>query len=127
MGVHGTGSSPLKHFLSTCAEILPNFTDEALSAHQDIELAVGKFLAINDERELSSMFFKLDDSQRLAAANLTIELMQRATASPLDATALLEGKTQLQSIPNLQGDLKSLLSGGAVQAMVETKRRLKAK
>ncbi|MCZ8294468.1 MAG: VPA1269 family protein [Hylemonella sp.] len=117
----------LKHFLSTCAEILPNFTDEALSAHQDIELAVGKFLAINDERELSSMFFKLDDSQRLAAANLTIELMQRATASPLDATALLEGKTQLQSIPNLQGDLKSLLSGGAVQAMVETKRRLKAK
>lgn len=117
----------LKHFLSTCAEILPNFVDEALSAHQDIELAVGKFLAINDERELSSMFFKLDDSQRLTAANLTIELMQRATASPLDATALLEGKNQLQSIPNLKGDLNALLSSGAAQTMVETKRRVKAK
>lgn len=50
----------LKHFLSTCAEILPSFADEGLSAHQDIELAVGRFLAINNERELSSMFFKLD-------------------------------------------------------------------
>jgi hypothetical protein len=117
----------LKHFLSTCAEILPNFTDEALSAHQDIELAVGKFLAINDERELSSMFFKLDDSQRLTAANLTVELMQRTMASPLDATALLEGKTQLKSFPKLQGDLHALLFGGAAQAMVETIRRLKAK
>lgn len=117
----------LKHFLSTCAEILPNFADEALGAHQDIELAVGKFLAINDERELSTMFFKLDDPQRLTAANLAIELMQRATASPLDATALLEGKTQLQSIPNLQGDLKALMSDGAAQTMFETKRRLEAK
>lgn len=114
----------LTHFLSTCAEILPSFADEGLSAHQDIELAVGRFLAINDEEELSSMFFKLDDAQRLTAANLTIELMQRATASPIDATALLEGKPPLQSIPHLQGDLKALLSGGAAKAMVGTKRRL---
>lgn len=117
----------LKHFLSTCAEILPTFADESLSAHQDIELAVGRFLAINDERELSSMFFKLEDAQRLTAANLAIELLQRASASPIDATALLEGKTQLQSIPDLQGDLKALLSGSAAKAMVGTKRRLPGK
>lgn len=115
----------LKHFLSTCAEILPSFADEALSAHQDIELAVGRFLAINDETELSSMFFKLDDAQRLTAANLAIELMQRATASLIDTAALLEGKTHLQSIPDLQGELKNLLSGGAAKAKVGTKRRLK--
>jgi hypothetical protein len=117
----------LKHFLSTCAEILPSFADEGLSAHQDIELAVGRFLAINDETELSAMFFKLDDAQRLTAANLAIELMHRATASPIDATALLEGKSQLLSIPDLQGDLKALLSGGAAKAMVGNKRRLKGK
>lgn len=116
----------LKHFLSTCAEILPSFADESLSAHQDIELAVGRFLAINEEGDLTSMFFKLDDAQRLTAANLAIELMQRATASPIDAAALLEGKTQLQGIPDLQNDLKALLSGGAAKAIVGTKRRLQA-
>jgi hypothetical protein len=116
----------LKHFLSTCAEILPSFADESLSAHQDIELAVGRFLAINDERDLSSMFFKLDDAQRLTAANLAIELMQRATASPIDAAALLEGKTLLQGIPHLQNDLKTLLSADAPKVMVGTKPRLRA-
>ena len=114
----------LRHFLSTCSEILPNFADEALSAHQDIELAVGKFLAINDERELSAMYFKLDESQRLTAANLTIELMQRATATPLDAAALLEGKTRLQSIPNFQGDLKALLAGGRSSVSADSASRV---
>ncbi|MFN5191037.1 MAG: VPA1269 family protein [Burkholderiales bacterium] len=114
----------LKHFLSTCAEILPSFADEALSAHQDIELAVGKFLAINDERELALLFFKLDDLQRLTAANLTVELLQRATGSPLDAAALLGGKAQIQSFPNLQADLKSLLCFEPQQPVLQTKRRL---
>nr|CBA28356.1 hypothetical protein Csp_A06860 [Curvibacter putative symbiont of Hydra magnipapillata] len=114
----------LKHFLSTCSEILPAFTDEGLSAHQDIELAVGRFLAVNDEQELSSMFFKLDEAQRLAAANLAIELLQRASASPMDTNALLEGKIKLKNLPHLQGDLKSLLSGGVNKAMVGAKRRL---
>jgi Putative phage integrase len=116
----------LKHFLSTCAEILPSFTDEALSAHQDIELAVGKFLAINDEAELSAMFFKLDDSQRLTAANLTIELMLRSTASPLDVTSLLEGKIQLKTLTHLQSDLKTLLTTQITPAVLRTRVKLNA-
>lgn len=123
----GTASElELKHFLSTCAEILPSFADEALSAHQDIELAVGKFLALNDETELSSMFFKLEDSQRLTAANLTIELMLRSTVSPLDVSSLLEGKTQLKTLTNLQSDLKSLLSKEITPAVLSTIVNLKA-
>ena len=99
----------LKHFLSTCAEVLPEFSAEDTGARQDIELAVGKFLAINDENDLTAIFFKLGDQQRLTAANLTVELMLRA-ASPMQATDLLEGKLQLAAIPDLQRDIMRMLT-----------------
>lgn len=101
----------LKHFLSTCTEILPELVNESLGAHQDIELAMGKFLAINDQHELTSMFFKLDEDQRLTAANLMVELMNRAAHSPIQAAELLAGKIQLNALPNLKSDFSTLLSG----------------
>lgn len=108
----------LKHFLSTCAEVLPDLSDETLAAHQDIELAVGKFLAINDEQKLTSLFFQLSDAQRLTAANLTVELMMRASSSPLKASDLLEGKVQLQAMPNLQDDISKLFLNGQTKSAI---------
>lgn len=98
----------LNHFLTTCAELLPEFSSESIGARQDIELAVGKFLAINDDRELISMFFKLTDEQRLSAANLSVELLLRAAGSPLKAQDLLEGKTPLKGFPKLEEDMQKL-------------------
>jgi hypothetical protein len=115
----------LKHFLSTCAELLPSYTSESISAHQDIELAIGKFLAMNDEKELTSIFFKLSDEQRLTAANLTIELMMRASNSPLQTSDLLEGKAQLRDVPQLQREISQLLVKGHVISVVEEKTLLK--
>lgn len=101
----------LKHFMSTCTELLPELVDESLSAHQDIELAMGKFLAINDQSELTSMFFKLDEDQRLSAANLMVELMNRAARSPIQAEELLEGKIKLNGLPGLQENFSKLIVG----------------
>jgi hypothetical protein len=99
----------LKHMLSTCAEVLPELVGESLGAHQDIELAVGKFLAMNDETELSSLYFKMSDDQRLTAANLAVDLLLHTATSPHKATELLEGKASLKSIPQLREGLSSLL------------------
>lgn len=101
----------LKHFMSTCTELLPGLVDESLSAHQDIELAMGKFLAINDQSELTSMFFKLDEDQRLSAANLMVELVNRAAHSPIQAEELLEGKIKLNGLPGLQENFSKLIVG----------------
>lgn len=99
----------LKHMLSTCAEVLPELVSESLGAHQDIELAVGKFLAMNDETELSSLYFKMSDDQRLTAANLAVDLLLHTATSPQKATELLEGKASLKSIPQLREGLNGLL------------------
>lgn len=116
----------LNHFLSTCAEVLPDLADESLTAHQDIELAVGKFLAMNDERELTSLFFQLSDAQRLTAANLTVELMMHASSSPLEASDLLEGKVQLRAVPHLQEDISKLLLNGQSKPAITARKSLKA-
>lgn len=99
----------LKHMLSTCAEVLPELVSESLGARQDIELAVGKFLAMNDETELSSLYFKMSDDQRLTAANLAVDLLLHTASSPQKATELLEGKASLKSIPQLREGLNTLL------------------
>lgn len=99
----------LKHFLSTCAEILPEFSLEPTGAPQDIELAVGRFLAINNERDLTAAFFNLTNQQRLAAANLTVELMLQA-ATPSQTSDLLNGKLDLSALPDLQQDITRMLN-----------------
>ena len=118
----------LKYFLSTCAEVLPEFSADSASARQDIELAVGKFLAINNENELSAMYFKLGDQQRLTAANLSIELMLRASNSPIQAADLLEGRLELSAIPDLQRDIQKVLAENSVQPLtISSKKPLKVR
>jgi hypothetical protein len=72
-------------------------------------MAVGKFLAINEHSDLTSLYFKLDDDQRLSAANLAVELMLGAADDPSKASDLLEGRTPLASLPHLQKGLSELL------------------
>ena len=98
----------LKHFLATCAEILPEFSAGDTGAKQDIELAVGRFLAINHESELTSLFFTLTEEQRLTAANLIVELLMNATSSA-ETQALLSGDVALNRIPGLQTDITRML------------------
>lgn len=99
----------LEHFLSTCAELLPDYALESKAIALDLEMAVGKFLAINEHSDLTSMYFKLTDDQRLSAANLAVELMLGAAEDPSQASDLLEGRTPLSSLPHLQKGLSELL------------------
>ncbi|MBV5285935.1 MAG: hypothetical protein JZU45_07620 [Methyloversatilis discipulorum] len=99
----------LDHFLSTCAELLPDYAMESKAVALDLEMAVGKFLAINEHSDLTSLYFKLTDDQRLSAANLAIELMLGAAEDPSQASDLLEGRTPLGSLPHLQQGLSELL------------------
>ena len=99
----------LEHFLSTCAELLPDYALESKAVALDLEMAVGKFLAINEHSDLTSLYFKLDDDQRLSAANLAVELMLGAADDPSKASDLLEGRTPLASLPHLQKGLSELL------------------
>ena len=99
----------LEHFLSTCAELLPDYALESKAVALDLEMAVGKFLAINEHSDLTNMYFKLTDEQRLSAANLAVELMLGAAEDPSQASALLEGRTPLSSLPHLQKGLSELL------------------
>lgn len=99
----------LNHFLSSCAEVLPEFTAVDTPAKQDIELAVGKFMAMNDERDLTHLFFKLGDNERLTAANLIVELMLRAL-DPQKASDLLDGNMQLAAVPELQQEITRMLT-----------------
>lgn len=99
----------LEHFLSTCAELLPNYAQESKAVALDLEMAVGKFLAINDHKELTSMYFTLTDDQRLTAANLAVELLLGSAEDPSKAADLLEGRTPLKTLPNLQKSLADML------------------
>lgn len=99
----------LEHFLSTCAELLPNYAQESKSVALDLEMAVGKFLAINDHKDLTSLFFTLTDEQRLTAANLAVEMLLGSAEDPSKAADLLEGRTPLKSFPRLQKGLADML------------------
>ncbi|QKO22574.1 VPA1269 family protein [Rhodoferax sp. BAB1] len=99
----------LDHFLSTCAELLPDYALDSKAVALDLEMAVGKFLAINEHSDLTNLYFKLTDDQRLSAANLAIELMLGAAEDPSQASDLLEGRTPLASLPHLQQGLSELL------------------
>ncbi len=99
----------LQHFLSTCAELLPNYAQESKAVALDLEMAVGKFLAINDHKDLTSMYFTLTDDQRLTAANLAVELLMGSAEDPSKAADLLEGRTPLKTLPNLQKSLADML------------------
>ena len=99
----------LKHFLSTCAELLPNYAQESKAVALDLEMAVGKFLAINDHKDLTSMYFTLTDEQRLTAANLAVELLLGSAEDPSKAADLLEGRTPLKALPDLQKSLADML------------------
>lgn len=120
-GFNQATSLELKHFLSTCAEILPEFSLEQTGARQDIEIAVGKFLAINNERDLTAAFFKLSDQQRLTAANLAVELMMGALP-PESAEALLEGSLDLTMVPGLREDITTMLAHSHNKSFVLTPR-----
>ncbi len=98
----------LKHFLSTTAEILPEFSAGETCAKQDIEIAIGKFLAMNDEKDLAHAFFKLNDTQRLTAANLAMDLMY-AAATPYQVEQLIDGSMELAAIPNLKQTIGQML------------------
>lgn len=89
--------------------LLPDYALESKAVALDLEMAVGKFLAINEHSELTSMYFKLSDDQRLSAANLAVELMLGAAEDPSQASDLLEGRTPLASLPQLQKGLSELL------------------
>lgn len=99
----------LEHFLSTCAELLPNYAQESKAVALDLEMAVGKFLAINDHKDLTSMYFTLTDDQRLTAANLAVELLMGSAEDPSKAADLLEGRTPLKALPGLQKSLADML------------------
>lgn len=99
----------LKHFLSTCAELLPSYSLESKAVALDLEMAVGKFLALNDHKGLTTMYFSLTDEQRLTAANLAVDLMLGSAADPSKAADLLEGRTPLKTLPNLQKSLAEML------------------
>jgi hypothetical protein len=99
----------LEHFLSTCSELLPDYSMESRSTAIDLEMAVGKFLAINDQKDLVSLYFTLTDAQRLTAANLTVEMMLATAEDPSKAAELLEGKTPLSRLPDLEKGLSDML------------------
>ena len=107
----------LKHFLSTCAEFLPEGTLDAQVAKQDIEIAVAKFLAINGKGDLAAMLFTLDEDERLTAANLTVELLLSASKDPEHATLVLEGKEKMDAIPNLQRGIEYLYGEGLTKTL----------
>ncbi|WP_334186816.1 VPA1269 family protein [Noviherbaspirillum sp.] len=102
----------LQHFLSTCAEFLPDGALDAKAAKQDVEIAVAKFLAINNKVELTAMYFTLEEDERLMAANLTVELLLQASKDPEHATLILEGKEKMAAIPNLQRGVEYLFGEG---------------
>lgn len=99
----------LDHFLSTCAELLPDYALESGAVARDLEMAVGKFLAINSHAELTNLYFTLDDAQRLTAANLAVEMMLGAAEDPSKAADILEGRTPLAALPSLQKGLAEML------------------
>lgn len=100
----------ITHFMSTCTELLPSFEDDALKAHLDIELAVGKFLALSGESDFSALFFRLDEKQRLSTANLLIDLMLHLSNSPLKTKEILEGKSSIRCVPSLGAGIKNLFN-----------------
>lgn len=55
------------------------------------------------------MYFTLTDDQRLTAANLAVELLLGWAEDPSKAADLLEGRTPLNSLPDLQERLADLL------------------
>ena len=117
--VSQSSSLELTHFLSTCAELLPESSLDSKAAKQDIELAVAKFLAINNNTELAMMYFKLDDDERLTAANLTVDLLLQTSKDPEHASSILEGRESLASIPNLQRGMEYLFNKGLTNSVVE--------
>lgn len=100
----------ITHFMSTCTELLPSFEEDALKSHLDIEIAVGKFLSLNDKSDLNTTFFKLDDKQRLSTANLLIDLLLHLSNSPLHAKEILEGKFSAANIPSLSSGINNLFN-----------------
>lgn len=98
----------LEHFLSTCAELIPDYALESRSAALDLEMAVGKFLAINEQKDLTNLYFTMNDDQRLTAANLAVEMMLSTAEDPSKAADLLEGRTPLSRLPNLEKGLSDM-------------------
>ena len=117
----------LDHFLSTCAELLPNYAQESKSVALDLEMAVGKFLAINNEKDLTSLYFTLTDDQRLTAANLAVELLLGSAEDPARAADLLEGRTPLKNLPQLQKGLADMLLASTKAARSKVSRAIPIK
>lgn len=99
----------LTHFLSTTAELLPEDDDTSLSAHQDVELAIGKFFAIAEE-EMLSHYFKLPEGARLTAANLAMEVLFNAAGSPEKVQKVLDGQERFQLLPETRQVMFDVLS-----------------
>ena len=55
------------------------------------------------------MYFTLTDEQRLTAANLAVELLLGSAEDPSKAADLLEGRTPLKALPDLQKSLADML------------------
>jgi hypothetical protein len=114
----------LQHFLSTCAELLPDAALDTKPAVQDLEIAVAKFLAANEKSDLASLYFTLDDEDRLVAANLTVELLLQASIDPSHASALLEGREKINAVGRLNDAVEHLFSDGLTKALNVRKRQL---
>lgn len=98
----------LAHYLSTVAEILPDEWDASLSAHQDIEIAVGKFLAMS-EGDLLTHYFTLPDKERLTAANLSMEILLNCAESPSKLQEVLDGKATFKLLPEMQDLMRKVM------------------
>ena len=82
-------------------------------------MAVGKFLAINNQKDLVGLYFTLTDDQRLTAANLAVEMMLATSKDPAQAAEILEGKTPLKMLPELEKGIADLvLASGKAKKVI---------
>lgn len=100
----------LSYYLSTVAEFLPEEWDTSLSAPQDIEIAIGKFIVMNDA-DLAKHFFNLTEEERRTTANITMELLLKSSESPQKLQDMLDGKEKFNISPELKSNLSTSILG----------------
>lgn len=107
----------LTHFISTAAEFFPEFIDSDDTSVPDLEQTISKFTAIND---ISSLYFKLSDQQRLVATNMITGVLIDSFGAN-KATELLEGNITLSTYPEISNQIKKMLEASQEKAFVLNK------